>query len=238
MAGGAASRLNTLVSGHVRQVLVGRAEAFARPGVTSAIAKQVAGQPVAVGELGLMGDEQADRRVHGGPDKAVHLYAWDHYDTWRQELATCKLLNEPGAFGENLSTAGLDETQVCIADHWRVGSAILEVSQGRQPCWKLNVRFGVDDMATRVQKTLRAGWYCRVVQPGVLVAGNAMVLVDRPYPEWNVARLLALIRDRECRANVIDEVLELPLTPSWRKLFSMRLQHGLAEDWGSRLRGS
>lgn len=206
-----------------------------RPGVTSAIAKRPVCQPVMVGALGLRGDEQADRTVHGGPDKAVHLYAWQHYAAWRRELPDRRVLDQAGAFGENLSVDGLDEAGVCIADRWRIGSAELEVSQGRQPCWKLNLRFDVADMSARVQNSLRAGWYCRVTQPGAVQAGDAMRLVARAHPRWSIARLLALIRDRECNPEVLAEVLELPLTASWRKLFQRRLEAGKVEDWKPRM---
>lgn len=219
----------------VREVLTGKAELLVRPGVTSAIAKRPLHQPVMIGALGLCGDEQADRSVHGGPDKAVHLYAWQHYAAWQCELPDRRVLDKAGAFGENLSVAGLDEAGVCIADRWRVGSAELEVSQGRQPCWKLNLRFDVADMAARVQNSLRAGWYCRVAQPGWVQAGDTMDLVARPHPRWSIARLLALIKDRECNPEVLEEVLELPLTASWRRLFLRRLEAGRPEDWTARM---
>ncbi len=229
----------TAASARLRSVLIGRADTFLRAGVSSAIAKRAVQGPVVVGELGLAGDEQADRRAHGGLDKAVHLYAWSHYAAWRQELPASALLDDAGAFGENLSVVGLDESTVCIGDRWRVGQVVLEVSQGRQPCWKLNLRFGVHDMAARVQQSLRAGWYCRVTQAGALQSGDTMELLQRPHPLWSVARLLALIRDRECSAAVIEEVLALPLTPSWRKLLMSRSRLACAEDWshGCRDRG-
>ena len=147
------------------------------------------------------------------------------------------MLQAPGAFGENLAVAGLDEAGVCIGDHWRAGSAVLEVTQGRQPCWKLNLRFGVPDMSARVQNTLRAGWYCRTLQAGVVHAGDALELLERPHPGWTVQRLLALIRDRECHPAVLNDVLALPLPPSWHKLFTRRRDEGQAEDWSARLRG-
>lgn len=230
-----------MVRGRVHHVLVGRVATLARTDVRSGIDKQIASDPVAVGALGLDGDEQADPRVHGGPDKAVHLYARAHYAAWQHELPTCRdglpacrVLDAPGAFGENLSV-DLDEHDVCLGDRWRVGTTLLEVSQGRQPCWKLNLRLGVDDMAARVQASLRAGWYCRVVEPGVVAAGDAMELVERPHPRWSIARLLALVRDRECRADVLAPVLALPLTPSWRRLFARRADSGATEDWRARL---
>ena len=219
----------------VRQVLTGRIAPLGRPDVLSGIDKYPAHAPVAVGPLGLAADEQADLAVHGGPDKAVHLYAWQHYAAWRAELPGCRALDHVGAFGENLSVEGIDEAGVCIADRWRIGQLVLEVSQGRQPCWKLNLRFGIADMAARVQDSLRAGWYCRVLEPGVVAAQDVMELIDRPHPHWSMARLLRLIKDRECGPVALAEVLELPLTPSWRRLFSRRLERSTAEDWAPRM---
>ena len=137
---------------------------------TSAIDKRPVEGPVQVHALGLAGDAQADLRVHGGLDKALHCYAWHHYATWRAELQGGTLWDAPGAFGENLSIDGLDEQSVCIGDRWGIGTAVTVVTQGRQPCFKLNMRFGVADMAARVQQTLRAGWYLRVEQPGEIAA--------------------------------------------------------------------
>ena len=221
--------------GTVRAVLRGSVQPLGR--TASAINKHPVTGPVDVEWLGLAGDAQADLRIHGGEDKAVHCYPWMHYETWRKELPACWLLDAPGAFGENLSIDGLDEHTVCIGDRWRVGSAVFAVSQGRQPCFKLNLRFGVDDMSSRVQNSLRAGWYLRVVEPGVLAAGDRIELLDRPHPGHSIASLLALIRDRETDARRLLPVLGLPLPPSWRRLFERRMQTGQTEDWGRRLQG-
>lgn len=237
MANGTVNVTETVSLGRVRQVLTGRVEVLVRQDVLSGIAKRAMQQQVMLSASGLVGDEQADRAVHGGLDKAVHMYSWTHYAAWRQELPACDLLNDSGAFGENLSVVGLDETSVCIADRLRIGSSELEVSQGRQPCWKLNLRFGIKNMSARVQHSLRAGWYCRVVQPGAVTAGDGIELLIRPHPQWTIARLLALIRDRECSTAVLGEVFALPLTPSWRKLFQSRLDLGGAENWEPRMRG-
>lgn len=225
--------------GAVRAVLTGRALPYTRPGSRSAIAKAPHTGPVAVATLGLAGDEQGDLRVHGGPDKAVHCYAWAHYAQWLASLppAAAPLLQQPGAFGENLSLDGLDEHGACIGDRWQIGSAQFEVSQGRQPCWKLNDRLKVPDMARRVQDSGLAGWYLRVTQPGVLRAGDSVQLLARPHPDWSVARLLQLIAERSCDPAVLDAVLALPLPPSWRRLFARRRDEGHAEDWAGRLQG-
>lgn len=224
-------------NGRVRAVLLGEARAYTRPGSRSAIDKTAVDAALAVADVGLAGDQHGDPRVHGGPDKAIHAYAWSHYQIWLQALPDHPLLARPGAFGENLSVEGLDEYSVCIADRWQVGGALLEVSQGRQPCWKLNDRFMVADMARRVQDSLRAGWYLRVIQGGPIAAGDAIELRHRPYPDWPIARLLALIRDRVCDPQLLCEVLNLPLPAAWQKLFRARLEKGGVESWDARLVG-
>jgi MOSC domain-containing protein YiiM len=221
--------------GRVRAVLRGRVQPLARS--KSAIDKQSVDGSVHVHALGLAGDGQADRRVHGGPDKALHCYPWAHYPAWRMALPGCAVLHAPGAFGENLCIEGIDEHGVCIGDRWQIGSTLLEVCPGRQPCFKLNLRFGVPDMAARVQTSLRAGWYLRVLQPGCLMAGDAIVIVERPHTQHTIGALLALIRDRVTDPALISPVLELPLPPSWRKLFERRLQSGAVEDWSRRMDG-
>ncbi|RQO60491.1 MOSC domain-containing protein [Paucibacter sp. KBW04] len=221
--------------GHVRSVLIGRAVPSSRPGVLSAIAKQPVEGRIAVHPLGLLGDEQGDLRVHGGPDKAVHCYSWSHYQAWREALPDCALLQAPGAFGENLSVDGVDEESICLGDQLRIGTARFSLSQGRQPCWKLNDRFGQKDMAKQVQTSLRAGWYLRVERPGEIGAGDAIELLARPYPQASVARLLRAIRDREQDPAQLRELLALPLTESWRRLFAGRLDSGQIEAWAPRM---
>lgn len=219
----------------VLSVLVGPVQPLGP--TVSGIAKRPVSGPVRVEPLGLAGDQQADLRVHGGEDKAVLCYARSHYECWRSVFLDQPLLDAPGAFGENVSIDGLDEHGVCIGDRWRIGTALFSVTQGRQPCFKLNLRFGVPDMASRVQASLRAGWYLRVLEQGWIEAGDACELIERPHPAHTIARLLALIRDRESRPDRLEPVLALPLPPSWRRLFERRLQTGQAEDWRRRLAG-
>ena len=224
--------------GTVRELLVGSvAELPGHATARSAIDKRPAGQAVALGDWGLAGDQQADTKIHGGHDKAVHVYPWSHYHYWRRQLPGCTVLDQAGAFGENFSVIRLDESDVCIGDRWAVGSAILEVSQGRQPCWKLNARFATPDMAQRVQNSLRTGWYCRVLRSGVVSLHDTIDLVDRPHPDWSLETLLGMIRDRECDSDVLAAVLKLPLTDSWRRLFSRRRDSGAPERWEARMTG-
>ena len=221
----------------VDALLAGKARAYTRPGTSSAIDKRPLAGAVHIGELGLEGDEQGDLRVHGGVDKAVHQYAFDHYTAWRQDLGVLPLLQAPGAFGENISTRGLTEADVCLGDRFVLGDALLEVSQGRQPCWKLNDRFGVRDMARRVQDTGRTGWYYRVVQPGAAQAGDMLALIERPWPSWPLRRLMRLLADRVLDRGPLREALELPLVPSWRTLVERRLESRQVEDWARRIDG-
>ena len=226
---------------HGHGVLTGAARPYTRPGSLSAIDKQPRSGPASVGSLGLQGDEQGDLRVHGGPDKAVHAYPWSHYPAWRAELAGQEpaqaLLAQPGAFGENLSVQGLDEAQVCLGDEWQIGSARLQVSQGRQPCWKLNDRFAQPGMALRVQASLRTGWYLRVLQPGALQAGDPIHLLARPHPQWPLTRILQAIAERHCDPALMRQLLALPLPPNWQRLFARRLEQQQIEDWQARLAG-
>ena len=185
-------------------VLLGQVRPFRGDDEPSAIGKLPVADTVAIGPMGLAGDEQADRTVHGGIDKAIHHYPADHYDWWRGYLGDAPLLDAPGAFGENISTAGLDETNVFLGDRFRLGTALVEVSQARQPCWKLDHRFGTKGVMAQVVKTRRTGWYYRVLEPGLVRAGDALGLVERPHPEWPLESLFALLIGGEAKARPAD----------------------------------
>lgn len=221
----------------LKSVLIGRAEPYTRPGTRSAIDKQPLQHSLHIAANGLEGDEQGDLRVHGGPDKAIHHYPFDHYAAWRGEIGSRDVLTRPGAFGENFSTLGWTEADVCIGDVVTAGDAVLELSQGRQPCWKLNDRFARPDMAMRVQASGRTGWYYRVLRAGRIAVGDELRVSARPHPEWSLQRLMALLHSREMDPAILKESLTLPLTPSWRRLLEHRLQRRQSEDWTSRLSG-
>ena len=176
-------------------------------------------------------------RVHGGPDKAVHHYASEHYAAWRQELGASAVLDAPAAFGENLHSVGLTEADVCLGDQVRIGEALLEVSQARQPCWKLGERLGRSDMAKRLQNSRRTGWYYRVLEEGALWAGAELVLQERPHPQWSMARLLDMLYRPSLDAAELRAALALPLPPNWERLIARRLDSGAVESWASRLDG-
>jgi len=217
-------------------LLIGRAVPYTRPGSRSGIAKRPVDGALEIDLTGLRGDEQGDLRVHGGPDKAVHHYPFDHYAAWRGELVH-PLLDAPGAFGENFSTLGWTEQTVCIGDVVQAGTAVLEVSQGRQPCWKLNDRFDVPDMARRLQASGRSGWYYRVLEPGQVRSGDSLRLLQRPHPGWPLARLLEMLYRRMLDHDLLQEAATLPLPESWMRLIHNRLRTASVEAWDKRLDG-
>jgi len=219
-------------------LLTGHAVPFSRPGTFSAIAKVPRAGSLAVTTLGLESDEQGDLRVHGGVEKAIHHYPREHYASWIVELGEHPLLSQPGAFGENFSTTGWTEADLCLGDRIRVGTALLEVSQGRMPCWKLNDRFELAQMALRVQESGRTGWYYRVLEEGSVAAGATLELVERRHADWSLQRLSAVLFDKRVDADILRECLELPLPPNWRRTLSRRLENGAVEDWSPRLQGS
>ncbi len=222
----------------INTVLVGTPKPLAR-GKESAIAKRAVIGAVMIRANGLEGDAQADLRVHGGPDKAVHLYPFAHYQSWCEELTSpqaVELLKTPGAFGENLSVDRLTEHDVCIGDIWQAGNALLQISQGRQPCWKLNERFGVADMAARVQNSGRTGWYFRVLQPGSVESGAYFQLRERPNPNWSIAKIADIFyRDRMNFEALREISLLAELAEGWKNLVLKRLSTQQVEDWSRRL---
>jgi MOSC domain-containing protein YiiM len=140
--------------------------------------KQPAVGPLELGPEGFIGDQQADRRVHGGPEKAVHLYPARHYAKLAERFPDAEAQLVIGSLGENISTPELDEYDVRIGDIWRLGSAQLQVCQPRNPCWKIDERFASDGMAAFIAEHRLTGWYWRVVSPGRVAPDDALELLQ------------------------------------------------------------
>jgi MOSC domain-containing protein YiiM len=218
------------------ELRTGRVAPLGPEGVPSGIDKHKVEGPVAAGTLGFEGDEHGDPKHHGGPHKALHAYALAHLPLWAAELPHRADRFRPGAFGENLVVAGAVEADFCLGDRWRIGSALAEVSQARQPCWRLNLRFDLPDMARRVQETGRSGWYFRVIEPGVITAGDHGVLAERPHPAWSLSRISHLLYHDRMNRHALEELAALPgLTESWQRLVDARLASGQTENWSRRL---
>jgi len=229
--------MQSAASARLEAVFVGRPVPFGPNGEPSAIQKCAVTRPIEVRPQGLAGDEQGDKRRHGGLDKAVHHYPAEHYPFWRAQLPDVATRHwYPGAFGENLSTTGLTESDICIGDVFQVGNVRLQVSQARQPCWKLNLRFETPDMAKRVQDSGRTGWYYRVLEPGRIAPDDLWVLTDRPHADWTLARILRCFYRDTQELDALQSLAALKvLPPSWQNLIEQRLRSGVVEDWRRRL---
>src|SRR6185312_13331654 len=155
----------------------------------SGIFKSPVEGPVALNRRNLAGDAQADLRVHGGSHKAVYAYPAEHYPKWREELGFSEQQFPFSALGENLTITGLNEDTVCIGDIYQIGSATLQVSQPRSPCWKLARKWDMPDLPKRLVMSKRSGWYYRVVQEGSLQRGDNVILLDRSHADWPIRRI-------------------------------------------------
>lgn len=199
----------------------GATDPMDRPWTSGFFKTPVAG-PVFLGRTNLDGDGQADLVNHGGPDKAVCAYSADHYSAWMAEWGLPELPS--GAFGENFTLGDLTEADVCIGDVWRVGEAVVQVSQPRQPCWKLARRWRVKDLPGQVVATGRTGWYFRVRKEGLVAPGVFLHLVERPFPSWTVARANRVMHhDKGDRIAAADLAAVPPLAASWRDALLKRL---------------
>jgi MOSC domain-containing protein YiiM len=170
--------------------------------------------PIYVSTTNLDGDGQADLINHGGVDKAVLAYSAEHYPNWRNEL---QVPDMPfGAFGENLTIAGLNEELICIGDIFRVGPVNLQVSQPRQPCWKLARRWRMHELTGLVIRNGRSGWYFRVLEEGLIEGQMAVTLVERPNPDWTVARANHVLHQMRTDLAATLELADVPeLASSW-----------------------
>jgi MOSC domain-containing protein YiiM len=188
---------------------------------STAFFKEPVAGPVFLGRTNLLGDAQADRVNHGGPDKAVCAYSADHYDHWRHDL------NRPdlpyGAFGENFTLRGLTERDVSIGDMWAIGPARVQVSQPRQPCWKMARRWGVHDLPASVVRIGFTGWYFRVLEEGTVEPGMVLTLLERPHPAWTVEAANQVMHHRKADRVVAAELAVVPLlSDAWRESLARR----------------
>lgn len=176
-----------MLKSKVDQVFVGRVRLMLPDGEASAIFKSPVEGAVWLGLTGLDGDEQADLRHHGGADKALHHYPAEHYALLAEEWPQCASLVGPGVLGENISTQGMTEHDVCIGDVMRIGDARVQVSQPRAPCWKIDRRLKVDNASRFVETAGVTGWYYRVLEEGHLGAGDEIEVLERPNPWLSLA---------------------------------------------------
>lgn len=220
----------------VSEVRIGTPVPFGPNNARSAIVKNAILGKVWLSSLGIVGDVQADQEKHGGPDKALHQYCSGHYEHWKQVLSGAEYLS-PGTFGENIVASGHDEAIVCLGDSFQIGEAIVQVSQPRQPCWKLDVRINQPGFAKLVQSSGLTGWYYRVLQTGWVSAGDTITLIERPNREWPLQRAHKTVYLDQFNFESTKELSAVPeLSASWKNLTRTRLKNRTVESWSSRLR--
>jgi len=191
----------------------------------SAIFKTPVTGSVTVGSRGIQGDEQADLKNHGGLDKAICVYPTEHLPFWQQRFDLPDF--GVGAFGENFSVAGANESTVAIGDQWQIGTAIFEVSQPRQPCWKLARRWQTKSLTTQAIDTSKTGWYLRVIQTGKVRSGDAITVTSvttSDHVRFSIAEANHLFYQIQPEVKMIQKLLEVPqLSKAWRSELKGRL---------------
>ncbi len=190
--------------------------------------------PIIIESLGIQGDQVADHRFHGGADKALLAYSADLYPMWLEELSRDDFLQPDdhecgvaafsfGAMGENLCITEQSEQTVCIGDIYTLGDpsgggVTVQVSQPRQPCWKISRRWKHRTLTKRVGQTGRTGWYYRVLRPGVVQTGDSVALTDRLHPDWTIARANDVLMGREADRFATSELMAIPeLSAAWKQ---------------------
>ena len=178
--------------------------------VTSAIWKDPIDGPVSLAGVNLAGDDQADRRVHGGPDKAVYAYAVEDYDWWASTTGPLAV----GTFGENLTTSGINLSDSHIGDRWNVGSAILEVAQPREPCYKLGMRMSDERFPGKFAAAQRPGVYLRIITPGAVAAGDTINIDPAVLPAIQIRSLSG----DDIEEGILRQAVADPRVPDgWRR---------------------
>jgi len=202
--------------------------AFRDRTIRSAIVKTEVAGPVGVTPLGLHGDEHGDRVRHGGPDKAICVFPSEHYPAYEARLG--RRLERP-AFGENLTTWGLREDNVCLGDLLSIGTVLCEVSLPRNPCFRVGARHGTKDVVLWMEQTGHTGFYLRVLRTGRLVAGCPVALAHRAHPHATVAEANRVMHRDRRDWPAIEALLGVPqLGATWRRTFERRLESGEIED--------
>jgi MOSC domain-containing protein YiiM len=207
--------------GKVLSVNVGGVREFEYNGrpARSAIWKSPVVGRIAARGVNLAGDDQADRKAHGGPDKAVYAYAVEDTRWWEKEIGRALAYGE---FGENLTTEGIDVNEALVGERWRIGTVVLEVSEPRIPCWRLGVRMNDKMFTRRFTEALRPGAYFRIVVEGDVGAGDEISVLERPDHDLTIRDVFRIYnRDRE----EVERLLAVPqMSASWRRWAADYLQ--------------
>ncbi len=191
----------------------------------SAIRRTPVSRPIALGPRGLEGDRVADTKHHGSPDQAVCCHSLDHYARWNEVYGLADPADQlqPGNIGENWTLTGATEADICVGDIYAAGSARVQVTGTRYPCYKQERATGLPDLHNRAMQEMRTGFYLRVLTPGTVQAGDELVLEARPHASMTLAALNA------CEFGELDPAtarafLDVPeLTEGWKRILRKKL---------------
>ena len=207
--------------------------------IVSAINKQAVGNTLYLSKLGLAGDECADNQHHGGIERALHQYPAEHYEHWQAQYPNAKRAWLAPGMGENISSYGMTETNVYIGDQYKLGEAIIEVSQPRSPCFKLNEQWGLTDFSEAMQQQGRCGWLYRVLQPGDVSFDNDLVLISREKSALSVKKVCDYFFNQPLNKAGLEALLtQEKLSDNWKTHVTKRLQNNQVENWCFRLFGT
>ena len=191
--------------------------------VSTGIFKEPVAGRVMLRTLNLDGDRQADLSVHGGPSKAVYAYPSEHYAYWKQELPEMKL--PWGMFGENFTSAGLIESELSIGDKFRVGSAVVMVTEPRMPCYKLGIKFGRSDIVQKFLASERSGFYFAVLKEGEVGVGDPIERMEKSERSVRVSDITQLYTHEKHNVGLLRRAIEVEALPeSWKIYFQHRLE--------------
>ncbi|MGB1580880.1 MAG: MOSC domain-containing protein [Nevskiales bacterium] len=198
-------------------------------GRPSGIIKQRLSSTACIQPGGIEGDVQADRRVHGGPEKALHQFASEHFANLADTFPAAADRLQPGSIGENLSTLGITEADACIGDIFRLGTALLQISQPRRPCWKIDRRYDQDGLAQHIELAGTTGWYYRVLETGHCQADDALCLQEQTHPGWTIFRINDLEQALRPDIEELQAAAQLAaLNRDWRQRWCNRVDGGIA----------
>ena len=191
--------------------------------MTGIFKESVGTERVAIRQLNLDGDRQADLTVHGGTDKAVYAYPSEYYPYWREQFPDMAL--PWGMFGENLTITGLTEETVHVGDRFQIGTAELMVTQPRLPCYKLGIKFGRDDILKRFLESGLTGFYLAVTKEGEVAQGDTITAISREEHQLSISTITRLYRQDKHNLEGLQRALQVKALPAvWREYFQERLE--------------
>lgn len=208
----------------IKGLFSGKIRTFEPGGERTGIYKD-AQEAVTVSALGIDGDHQADKRYHGGVDKALHQFSENGYKTLLKYFPSLQNDLSPGSFGENLVSDDLNEANVFIGDIYRLNAVVLQVSEPRRPCWKINRKFSTENLSVFVEQQGITGWYYRVLEPGTIRTGETFSLEERINENASIARFTQIANEHRPTLDDLREILSLRgLSANWKKRLEKRLE--------------